>query len=72
MHISPINQTNYNVTSKKNNTNFKGLLKIGGLMSNQAKVFVDYYQKNSIGKNSAARDLRNLIRKEVEEKVTKA
>ena len=31
----------------------KGLIKIGGLMSSQAKIFVEYYQKNLVGKNVA-------------------
>ena len=41
------------LNEKQNITSFKGLMKIGGLMSNQAKVFVEYYQKKSIGKNVA-------------------
>ena len=41
------------LNEKQNSMNFKGMMKIGGLMSNQAKVFVDYYQKNMIGKNVA-------------------
>ena len=41
------------LNERQNVISFKGLLKIGGLMSNQAKVFVDFYQKNSIGKNVA-------------------
>ncbi len=41
------------LNEKQNSTAFKGLIKIGGLMSNQAKIFVAHYQKNSIGKNVA-------------------
>ena len=38
---------------KQNSLNVKGLLKIGGLMSNQALAFVEYYQKEMVGKNVA-------------------
>ena len=41
------------LNEKQATMQYKGLLKIGGLMSNQAKIFVDYYQRNSIGKNVA-------------------
>ena len=41
------------LNEKQNDIASKGLIKIGGLMSAQAKVFVEYYQRNLIGKNVA-------------------
>ncbi len=41
------------LNEKQNSIVSKGLMKIGGLISNQAKVFVDYYQRKFIGKNVA-------------------
>ena len=41
------------LNEKQNSISSKGLIKIGGLMSSQAKVFVDYYQKKLVGKNVA-------------------
>ena len=38
---------------KQRSTANKGLVKIGGLMSNQAEVFVKYYEENMVGKNLA-------------------
>ena len=41
------------LNEKQNSIGLKGMIKIGGVMSSQAKVFVDYYQKKLIGKNVA-------------------
>lgn len=41
------------LNEKQNSITVKGMIKIGGLMSNQAKVFVDYYQNKFVGKNVA-------------------
>ena len=41
------------LNEKQNSISLKGMIKIGGVMSSQAKVFVDYYQKKLIGKNVA-------------------
>ena len=41
------------LNEKQNALHLKGMIKIGGLMSNQAKVFVDYYQNKLVGKNVA-------------------
>ena len=41
------------LNERQNRIASKGVIKIGGLMSSQSKVFVDYYQKKLVGKNVA-------------------
>lgn len=70
--FSPLTKDNFVEISKLMLDEYKGTLKEKGISFKFDKKAQEWLAQNAFGKKSGARDLRNLIRKEAEDKIASA